>query len=299
MGKSALLLLIFLIGVVVLIFFGINWYKEQKKDPYTTFIKPRVELANFQIKTMTRQKTEMNMNMLIDNPSPIGFKINNLKYKIYIVDTEVMKSTYSKAIKLEGNDSSLISLPVTVYNEKLIRKLEELENKNLDSVNYKIKGQFFTNIPFLKGEPIDFEMEKRLPLYKIPKAKFEKLKIEKLGLNNTKVIIQTKIENPNVFPFKFKETIFKVNIDKDELMKGNIDTVVNIPAKGKVDLNLPAEISIKEVGETAFEMLLKPGDVDYSFYLETKLVSEDNSLKNSLITMEGQGKLQDLTKQNK
>lgn len=299
MRKSALLLLIFLIGVVVLIFFGINWYKEQKKDPYTTFIKPRVELANFQIKTMTRQKTEMNMNMLIDNPSPIGFKINNLEYKIYIVDSEIMKSTYSKAVKLEGNDSSLISLPVTVYNEKLIKKLEELENRNLDSVNYKIKGQFFTNIPFLKGEPIDFEMEKRLPLYKIPKAKFEKLKIEKLGLNNTKVIIQTKIENPNVFPFKFKETIFKVNIDKDELMKGSIDTVVNIPAKGKVDLNLPAEISIKEVGETAFEMLLKPGDVDYSFYLETKLVSEDNSLKNSLITMEGQGKLQDLTKQNK
>lgn len=296
MNKRTVILLIFLLGIGILGYLGYKWYNKRKQDPYSTFIKPRLELANFQIKTFTRQKTEMDMNMLIDNPAPLGFKINNLNYKIYIAGTEVMKSTYPKTVELEGNDSALVSMPVTVYNEKLINRLKELEGKNIDSVIYTIKGKFNIDLPFLK-EPIDFNVEKRLPLYRIPKTKFEKAKVEKLGLNETKVNIEAQIENPNVFPFKFKNTFFKVMIDKDKLMEGEIDSTVNIPAHGKVDLNLPVELNLKETGETVFEMLTKPKEVDYSFYFETKIASDENTLKNSQVIMEGQGKLRDLLKE--
>lgn len=289
---SILVLLILALGAYLFI----NWKKSSKVDPYATFIKPRLELSSFQIKTMRKEQTTMDMKYLIDNPAPIGFQVDSLQYKILIAGQEVMQSSYPKSIALESNDSSLITLPLTIYNQKLTEILKKLENQKVDSVEYKIEARLFTDIAFLKNQPINLEFAKKLPLYKIPEAKLQHVKVEKLGLNRTKLLLTVQLENPNVFDYKFKETAFQINIDKDKLAEGRVDQAINIPAGQKESIDIPLEVDVKEVGETAFNLLFKPNEVDYYFAFKTELVADKNTFKDSKVVMEDRGKLKDLVK---
>jgi LEA14-like dessication related protein len=295
--KKGLIILIIIILVVagLVLYIVLPGLLQKKKDPYATLIKPRIEQMAIIIKELDKEKTTMDMKVLVDNPSPIGFSLDSLSYKLFIGGTEVMKSSYPKAIKLEGNDSTWITLPVTVFNKKLVNELKELEKKKIDSVQYRIKSQVYANIPFKDG-PINLDYAIKAPAFVIPKVKVKGVEVKKIGLKESKAVFKAEIDNPNPIPFEYKNTTYKVKIDKDKLMEGKIDTAVIIPKYSKKVLDFPVEISLKETGETIFKMLLKPKDVDYYFNFKTTLISKSNMLKDSKMFIEDEGKLKELIK---
>jgi LEA14-like dessication related protein len=241
----------------------------------------------------------MDVKFLIDNPAPIGFTADSLQYKIFVAGQEVAKSTYPKSITLQSNDSSLIVLPITIHVEQLTTLLEKLKNQKVDSVEYKIEARLFTDIAFLKDQPIDLEFARDLPLYKIPEAKLQHVKVEKLGLNRTRLLLSVQVENPNVFLYKIKDIAFQLNIDKDKVAQGSVDEAVVIPPGQKRTIDIPLEVDIKEVGETAFNLIFKPKEVDYYFVVKAELAADKNTFKDSKVMLEDRGKLKDLVKQLK
>jgi LEA14-like dessication related protein len=287
--------------IIILILSGIVLYivlpglLQKKKDPFATVIKPRIEAMNILIKELDKEKTTMDMKLLVDNPSPIGISLDSLSYQFYIGDTEVMESSYPKGIKMKGNDSTWITLPVTVFNKKLVKKLKGLEEKKIDSVEYRMKSKVYANIPFKDG-PLNLDYAIKAPAFVIPKMKVKGLEIKKFGLKESKAIFKTEIENPNPIPFEFKNTSYKVKIDKDKLLEGKIDTAVIIPRYSKKILDFPVEVSLSEAGEAVFRLLVKPSDTDYYFSFKTKLISKSNMLRDSKLFLEDEGKLKDLIK---
>jgi LEA14-like dessication related protein len=115
-------------------------------------------------------------------------------------------------------------------------------------------------------------------------------------MNRTKLLLTMELENPNVFDYKFQETAFQLNIDKDKLAEGGVDKVINIPASQKESLDIPLEVDVEEVGETALNLLFKPQEVDYYFVFKTELVADKNTFKDSQVVMEDRGKLNHLVK---
>lgn len=294
-------------AIIILAVLGVGGYwgyqqlTKGGKEPYETFIKPRVEMSSFQISSMTREKTVGQMKVLIDNPAPVGFKADSLSYQFFIAGKKVMESTYPKPVALKSSDSTLLSLPFTMDNIKLVNTLKSLENKGADSVNYTIRTQVYSDLPFLKDKPLEFEVTKKWPLYLIPEVKLVKADIKKLGLNKTKVIMKTEITNENGFPYRFRDTHYRVTLDGDEFAEGHIDSTVNIPAHGKAVLELPMEVKLKEAGEVTWEMLTKPETVDYGFVFQTKIVDKkgNNTFENSKVVLENHGKLKELLQEAK
>lgn len=293
-----LVLAVVLLGAGIFVF---RWYNRAKDDPYATFIKPRLEMSAFRIKDISKEKVKADMMVLIDNAAPVGFKADSLSYQILIAGTEVMKSTYPKPVHLKANDSSTITLPITIDNQKLTSRLKELENQGLDKVEYTLKAQVYTDLPFLNDKPLDLEFSKVMPLYQIPKVKLLDTDLSKLGLNETRIRLTTEITNPNVFAYRFRETSFRVTLDGKEFAEGKIDSTVTIPANGKAVLELPMEVTLKEGLKAGFNMVTKPDEVDYGFTFRTKLVdkNKDNSLHNSRMVMTSQGKLSDIIEAGK
>lgn len=95
---------------------------------------PEIQLARMQLTNLTAEKADMNMNMVIDNPAPVGLSIDSLHYVVYIDANEAARTTYPDAVRIEANDSSNVSLPLTLYYDKLesvIQKLEQQGEKAL------------------------------------------------------------------------------------------------------------------------------------------------------------------------
>jgi LEA14-like dessication related protein len=267
MKKIGLLVLVLLVlggGV-----FTYRWYSRSKDDPYKTFIKPRVEMSSFQITNLTKEETRATMKVLIDNAAPVGFKADSLSYQIYMAGVEVMRSTYPKPIKLEANDTSLISLPVTINNQKMLAKLKEIKREGTDSVEYTMKAQVHTDLPFFKDKPLNLSFSKKMPAYIMPDVKLVDTDLDKLGLNQTKLTAKVEIKNYNAMPMRVKQTTYRINLEGKEFAEGRIDTMINIPANGTTVLELPMEVTLKEGLKAGVKMLTKPEEVDYSFSFRT------------------------------
>jgi LEA14-like dessication related protein len=289
-------------GILLVVLFGsfllwryIGYVRD--KDKYKRFILPRVELSKIEINSITSEKVEMTANMEIKNQIPISFKADSLQYRIFISGNEVVKDHYKKSIDLKGNDRSLISLPITIFNHKLFSVLKANELENNDSVEYHFQVSFSTNIIFKKQFNID--IKKYLPLVHIPQLATDHIEIKSLNLSHAVIQLNLTIENRNVFSIRAKDIAYKLSIEDNQWINGAIPGITDIKAKSKTKLTIPFTISFKEVGKTLFDLLKKGSNVKYKLHLLFMIDSDNNMVKNSKVVIESTGSLKSIIKAKK
>src|SRR5664280_800808 len=134
--KITLILLFLFIAIIASFFIWRYWSYMRDKDQNKTFLLPRLELSQLKITSLTSQKTEMMVKVDIKNQLPLSFTIDSLQYRIFINDTEILKDHYKKSISLKRNTSSLISLPITIFNDSISSVIKANRRENVDSVEF-------------------------------------------------------------------------------------------------------------------------------------------------------------------
>jgi len=292
--KIILILVILFIAIIASFFIWLSWGYVRDKDPNKTFLLPRLELSQLNITSLTAEKTEMTVKVLIKNQIPLSFTADSLQYRIFINDREVMKDHYKKSITLKSNQTSRISLPITILNHDLISALKTNERENNDSVEYHFRVSFYTDI--LVKKQFDVDIKKFLPLVHISEVKSGHIEISSLNFSGAVFKLIVSIKNKNVFSLKSKNIAYELSIEDNKLIKGIIPGLTDIHAKSVTELTIPVTISYKEMSKTLFELLKKGNNVSYKLHLTFKIESKNNMLKNSKIMLESEGSVKSLMK---
>lgn len=293
MTKKILLTILFLIIASIIIFF-IRQYLNYARDtsPHKTFLLPRVELSIVEITSLTADKTEMTVKVLLKNQLPISFTADSLQYGIFINGVEVIKSHHKKTITLESNDTSWISLPLTVQNHHLQSILEASERKDIDSVEYRLRATFFTTIVFKKK--FDVDIKRVLPLIYIPELTAKNIEVDSLNFSRAAILFNVSIKNQNVFSIKAKNIAYKFAIEDNEWIEGVIPGVTDIKEQSVTELQIPLSVSFKEVSKTFFDLLMKGDDVKYELDLSFRIDSDNHSVMNSKVMLKSSGSVKSL-----
>ena len=298
MIKKIILTLAFLVMAIIASFFIWRyWSYVHDSDPNKTFLLPRLELSELKITSLTSQKTEMRVKVKIKNQLPISFTADSLKYGIFINGTEILKDHYKKSISLKRNASSLITLPITIFSDSLSSVMKSNERENPDSVEFHFHGSFFTNIFFKKQFNID--IKKLVPRIYIPEVKAEDFEIDSLNFSRAVVQLLVSINNKNKYPFKADSITYKVSIEDNQWIKGEIPGITDIQAKSITDLSIPITISLKEVGKTLFDLLTKGNKVRYKFHLTFNIKSGNKMIMNSKVILDSEGTVKSVMKAGK
>jgi len=295
MIKKIILTLLFLfIAIIASFFIWRYWNYVHDKDPNKTFLLPRLELSELEITSLTSQKTEMLVKADIKNQLPLSFTIDSLQYKIYFNDTEILKDHYKKSISLKRNASSLITLPITIFNDSISSVMKANERENVDSVEFHFHVSFFTDIFFKKKFNVD--IKRLIPRIYIPEINAEHFEIDSLNFSRAVVQLLVSINNKNVFPFKADSIAYEVSIEDNQWIKGSIPGNMDIDAKSITDLTIPITISFKEVSKTLWDLLTKGNEVNYKLHLTFRIDSDNNMITNSKVILESEGTVKSLMK---
>ena len=295
MLKKIILTLSFLfIAIIASFFIWRYWNYLHDKDPNKTFLLPRLELSELEITSLTSHKTEMMVKADIKNQLPLSFTIDSFQYRIFINDTEILKDHYKKSISLKRNTSSLISLPITIFNDSLSSVIKANRRENADSVEFHFHGSFFTDIFFKKKFNVD--IKRLIPRIYIPEVKAEHLDIDSLNFSRAVVQLLVSINNKNAFSFKADSIAYEVSIEDNQWIKGSISGVTDIQAKSVNNLTIPITISIKEVSKTLWDLLTKGNKVRYKLHLTFRIKSDKKMIMNSKVILESEGSVKSLMK---
>jgi LEA14-like dessication related protein len=291
--KIILLSFALLVILVITAFLTADYYHYSKnKSKYRTLFIPRLEVGLFEVTNMSADKTTMNGSLLIHNPLPFGINVDSLEYKIYISNVEVIKSTYAKPLLVPKWNDASITMPVTVFNDKLVDILKASENQNKDSVVYRIETSFYARTFFKKK--FDISVEKLLPLVYIPTATVKNISYKSLNGKGVTLFIKVNIGNRNIFPIKFKNLEYKFALANNPWIESKKTHVIDIKKQDSTELTLPLHVSFKEIFQSVGPLIRNGKNVDYKFELNMKLVSKSNVIKDSEVILKGEGTLKEL-----
>jgi LEA14-like dessication related protein len=281
-----------LLALAVLIGGGYAVLKFRQSDKKVAdYIVPKLTLTQMQLTNLTAERADVKMKMIIDNPAPIGFSIDSLYYVVSIADQEVARTTYPDSLRLEAKDSTEVSLPLTLYYDKLKDLTDRLANQGQDSVVYRVNATIFSKTKLIPKDKFNLKVEKRLPLVTVPDVKITNLKVQDLKLQGATLQVEAAVRNRNVFALGMKDLRYTVQIEDNEAVEGNKPGTINIPAQGSANFTIPVQLTFREMGKTVLDLIREGKDVNYNLKLKTELISESDILQNSNINLTSSGKL--------
>jgi LEA14-like dessication related protein len=294
-GKRIVFVLLVIILLPVAAFFSVQFYHYSKnKSSYRTLLTPRLEMGVIEITYLRSDKINLHAKLHIHNPLPFNLTADSIQYKIFIGDTEVIKSTYKKSLTIPKWNSGWIDLPVTINSDKLFSKLSYADQKGNDSVMYRIQTIFYTHIPF--KTKFNMEAERLLPLFYMPTARLKEVHYDSLSLKGVTLFLKVMIANRNKFPFKLKDLKYKLSLADNPWITGTKLEVIDIKQQDSTELTLPVHISFSDIFKSIGPLIDKGGKVAYTFGMDLKLVSKNNAIKNSEVTVNNNGTLNELIK---
>lgn len=299
------------IAVLVLLLVGglgaYVWYKrlEDKQTstekPYDNTMKPRVEMSRFAITDIEEDTIRMNLYVLIDNPLPVGFESPSLDYTFFIANTPVMVDAYKKPIQIKSGDSTLVVLPAKLVYKKLVKVLETLDRKDIDSTSYKMQAKFALDVPILGEKTFVTTVDKRMPTIYLPKVKINDIDFGKLGLKRTDVAANVSITNKNKVPLNITDAHYTVTIDGKEIAEGSQPEPILIKAQATTPVVFPVTAHPGKTLSVLPKMLFDKKDTPYSVKFRCKIIDKkgNSSFANSKFASTITGTLDDFKKVKK
>ena len=134
--------------------------------------QPKIEVVGQKVQKLDADNTKIEIQVLVDNPNPIGITIDKISFDIYALvggDKIYLGHGEQSNIKITSGNSSF-TLPVTISNKKLI---EVAVKSKSTKIPIEIKGNIAVNL-FITTVNIPIEIKQEIDVSEI--AKEEMLK---------------------------------------------------------------------------------------------------------------------------
>ena len=149
--------------------------------------QPKIEVVGQKIQKLDADNTKIEIQVLVDNPNPIGITIDKISFDIYALvggDKVYLGHGEQSNIKITSGNSSF-TLPVTISNKKLI---EVAVKSKSTKIPIEIKGNIAVNL-FITTVNIPIDIQQEMDVSEI--AKEEMLKqLNNLNANQIQSIAQ-------------------------------------------------------------------------------------------------------------
>jgi|GEM_PF-1187786 len=272
------------------------WYFFKKSKPdAVTGLKPHVEMSIARISDVTDSTIKMELKTLVNNPLPVGMHLKNIDYVVKMNGRTIVEDHYNKSLEVKAADSSLLTLPAKVKIRNLRVEGDNEAAQGHDTADYHFKTILHFEKSFLGKDSLVLEMDKRLPLYRLPMIKMAGYDFKKLGLKESDIVVKVEVTNLNSFSLEFQNPKYAMDLGKQKrFAEGAVTGITKVKAKSKDIYEIPLEVSLGKVIKAGAQMIGKGKELPFTFYFKSKIKSESEVLDNSDINLVMNGELKDV-----
>lgn len=291
--------ILIILAIIIAAGIGFYFYKAKNENPVSG-LKPRVEFAISKISHITDNSMDMSLKLLVHNPLPVGISARNFRYTVDLDGVRIIESDYAERLEVKSNDSTLVTLPTQVNIKKLASVSKAKGEAGADSADYHLAAALNLEKPFLGKDTLHFDIDKRLPLIRLPKVEMEDFDMEKFRLSKSEILIRLKLTNPNAFAVEFQNPSYVFDLGKQEgLAKGSVKGITKVKPKSTEIYEIPVEVDMGKTMKTAGQLIFKGKDLPFKMHFKCRIASENEMMKNSEMDMVMEGELKDLEKLKK
>ncbi len=258
------------IGIIILlvIIIAVGVFFIFNKKIVSHFI-PDVEQIGEIIIKVKNDTTYVSSKLSVKNKSIIKIEIDSIKYKVSLFEKTYLQNQKYLGLALHSDEVDTIDFSLKIPYAAIMNDLK-VERKKGDSVSYSINVSLQYSTLFGKVEiPINKSAKIKIP--QPPEISIVDIKYLKVGFKSIIADARIKIINYSDVNLIVKEVKYSMTIIKQGNLKGEIIETIFIKPKETTFINIPIEISIKNIGKTIFDVIINKDNYDYSLTLDAIL----------------------------
>ncbi len=227
----------------------------------TDIAKPKISLANTTIKQLSMDKVDLNINLNIDNPNPVGFSLAGFDYELIINEQLFTKGTQTTQTQVAASSVSTTAIPLTIVFSELAKIIKDV--KNMNEVDYEIKTTARVDLPLIGAYPINSSDTGKLPIPKLPKISVENIALDKLNFTSADVLVKLNIENPNVFDIDISKLLYNLNVAGNPWGSASLNKPIQLKRDASNEIEIPINLSLMQLGGSLIDSLTNQKPMSY------------------------------------
>lgn len=251
--------------------------------------KPAVSFSDVKISSLSFEKADMLFNLNIDNPNPIGIRLEGYDYDLLLNNNSFLKGQQDNRLQLKANGQAVVPLPITLAFHDIYNSYKALKNK--DQIKYTLKTGIKFNLPVLGTMRIPLQTSGKLPSVKLPSIELASINIDKIDFTSAKLTAKLKIDNPNAFGMLMKQLNMNLDVAGQHWLSSTIVQDIAINKKAQNSISIPIKLNLLKMGKSIVDILTTSQTLDYKFFGDTQIESTLELLKKYNFDFDKAGKV--------
>lgn len=222
---------------------------------------PRVSFDRLDVQTLSFEGTDIDFVFAVENPNPVGIGLESFSYDLNLEGSDFFDGDNPEGFQLAANDSSELSLPVSLIFAELFDTLQVTRGK--DVLGFDLSGDMGFDTPAGVID-IPYSEDGDLPALRTPKFRFAGLRVPKVDLTSATIEVDLGVDNAQA------STLFFDRFDYDLALAGRSvadGRVTSFAADGNTEslVTLPITVSLLSLGDVVLDAVAgNPIDLDLS-----------------------------------
>lgn len=241
-------------GSLVLLLTGCASLEDFIRKPEVSVVRVVPTMADF-------RHIELEMELLVKNPNPIGISLEGYDYDLTIDGASFIKGRMDEKVNLEPEGSSVFKVPLSLDYTELYSSLKSMGDDTESA--YEIATTFYFLLPILGEQQLKLSHEGTLPNIKVPGISLGKLEVTRLNFTGADIRAGLKISNPNGFDYTLKQMTAGLDVNGISWAQLAQSSPVLVPAGKEADLSYDFRLDFINMGRIVYRLIKGEDAVSY------------------------------------
>ena len=251
--------------------------------------KPAVSFSDPKITGLSFKQADMLFNLKIDNPNPVGIRLEGFDYDLLLNNNSFLKGRQDNRVNLKANGRAAIPLPISLTFADIYNTYGVLKDR--DQINYALKTGLNFNLPVLGTVRIPVQTSGKLPSIKLPSIELASINVDKIDFTSAKLTAKLRVDNPNTFGIMLKNVNLSLDVAGQHWLSGARGRNISLDKKAQKNISIPIQLNLMEMGKSVLNLLTTDQKLDYNFSGNTQIDSSLDLLKKYHFNFDKSGKV--------
>ncbi|RMH60314.1 MAG: hypothetical protein D6677_13945 [Calditrichaeota bacterium] len=223
--------------------------------------KPVAKVLDARLEGLSFTRADMTFDIRIVNPNPVSLKLAGLDYALEIAGDSLFNGVQNKQLTLSANDSSVLSIPVSITYADMFRAVKTLL-KN-ETTAYTFKAGLLFDVPVLGNVRVPVQYSGTLPVLSLPKVSLKALQLNRLSWSGADLAATVSLQSTGGYPVQVGQMGYTLEIAGKALASGRVERPQQLAGDADRKVVIPLKLDFLQMGRALYDMIMGDEPVAY------------------------------------
>lgn len=225
----------------------------EKIDEAIGFGKPTADVTGIHIPSISLEKADIVVDVLIKNPNPVPIPLIDINYLIESDGRKLVSGLIPDAGTIQAHGEETVKVPVTLVYDDIKSTYDDIKPGSI--VPYKVKVDLIVDVPVFGRLTLPLEKTGEIPIPYKPDIDLEKIHFQQFSFDETVAVLHMKLENKNDFDLGLNALDYELWLADVCIGGAELEKSEKIEKSGISYIDIPITFRPKDFGSALWDMI--------------------------------------------